>query len=238
MRAPWFHAAVGVLTIAVGAGTAVAVTEGPRYTDPPAAAVAAAPARPAPLLDDPLAGVVIAPRDAAAEAQWDAAEEAAKAKRGPGARVQYFGQPWIDTDGNGCPTDRDIARRDLTGWTPAGRCDITGGSFTDYEGKVTPDGPRRKQLDHVAALHRVFTGGGAYLSQDDRIKIANDPDNLIYTSTHDNESKGDDTASEYLPSDPAQRCRYARQYVIVVKRYGLAVTQADADALRGALARC
>jgi hypothetical protein len=230
MKAPWFHAAVGVLGIAVVAGTGVAVTEAPRYTDPPAAAVTAAPARPAPLLDDPLAGVVIAPRDAAAEATWDAA--------GNKARVTYFGRPWIDTDGNGCPTDQDIARRDLTGWTPAGRCDITGGSFTDYEGKVTPDGPRRKQLDHVAALHRVFTGGGAYLSQDDRIKIANDPDNLIYTSTHDNESKGDDTASEYLPSDPAQRCRYARQYVIVVKRYGLAVTQADADALRGALARC
>lgn len=233
MKGAHFVAALGVLGIAVAAGAGVAITDGPRYTEPAAATATAGSTlpRPAPVRDDPLAGVVIAERDAAAEAQWDAAGER--------ARTRYFGSPWIDTDGNGCPTDTDMQRRDLVGWTANGRCATTGGTLpADYTGQPVSRTPRSIQLDHVYALHRVFTGGGAYLPQDERIKIANDPDNLIYTAARQNESKGDDTASEYLPPDPAMRCRYARQYVVVVKRYGLAVTRDDADALRGALARC
>lgn len=177
--------------------------------------------------------VQVAPRDPDAERQWDAL--------GPKARETYFGRPWIDTDHNGCATDDDTKRRDLTGWTAAGKCNITGGTLPEpYDVNMgpVPNAPGKLQLDHVVAVHLAYDSGMRTRDQSERVALANDPDNLIYTDTHANESKGDDSISEYTPPNQRIVCRYVISYVTVVARYHLTMTPAEHDAATAWLARC
>lgn len=224
--------AEGLAALLVVGGGMWATVAAQDAADAPPSGAATALSAPAPARGaDPFEGIRIADPDPAAEARWDAADD---------PRVQYFGRPWIDTDRNGCATDDDIQRRDLVAWTARGRCGVTGGVLPEsYDGgPPVPRVPHSLQLDHVDALHRVYVTGGAELDQATRVLIANDPDNLIYTNTRSNESKGDASPSEYLPASPGARCRYVVQYLTVVKRYGLTLTAADVVALRATLAAC
>lgn len=69
-----------------------------------------------------------------------------------------------------------------------------------------------------------------------RRDFANDPANLVATSSTVNLSKGDQTPGEWMPAH--DRCGYARRYLDVATRYQLAITRADNRALTSALSTC
>jgi uncharacterized protein DUF1524 len=201
----------------------------------PAVAVMA-PVAPAP---DLLADIATGSPDAGAERDWDAANDRAKTGRGGDARLTYFGPEWADVDRNGCRTDDDMRRRDLTDWTASGRCRVTGGVLPEsYDGGPVDNAPRALQLDHVYALHLAYVMGAFRLSQDDRIRLANDPRNLILTNARANLSKGDDSLAQYLPPNPRLRCRYLLTYLDVARVYSLTMTADDKAAARRELAAC
>jgi hypothetical protein len=156
-----------------------------------------------------------------------------------------FGPAWADVDHDGCDQRNDVLHRDLTAIRvrPGTQgCVVVAGSLADpYTGATVPFTKARAsevQIDHVVPLAAAWAQGAAAWTGRQRAAFANDLGNLMATEAGPNEAKGDDTADEWLPPDPAYRCAYARIVVTVKHRYGLSVTPAEATALRQQLAGC
>jgi hypothetical protein len=156
-----------------------------------------------------------------------------------------FGPAWSDVDRNGCDQRNDVLHRDLTEVQVRDgtqECVVIAGVLDDpYTGEVVPFEKADAALvpiDHVVPLAAAWVQGAAEWAPDQREAFANDLANLIATTRAENSSKGDSTAEEWVPADPAYGCSYATVVVTVKDRYALAVTPAEADALAGLLATC
>jgi hypothetical protein len=93
-------------------------------------------------------------------------------------------------------------------------------------------------IDHVVPLAAAWTQGAAAWTAQKREEFANDLDNLLATDREQNSAKGDSTAEEWVPPDPAYGCSYATVVVTVKQEYRLSVTAAESGALRSLLATC
>ena len=156
-----------------------------------------------------------------------------------------FGPAWADVDGNGCDQRNDVLHRDLTAiQVRAGThgCIVTSGTLADpYTGTTvhfTKADAGEVPIDHVVPLAAAWTQGAAAWTAQKREDFANDLDNLLATDREQNSAKGDSTAEEWVPPDPAYGCSYATVVVTVKQEYGLSVTAAEAGALRSLLATC
>jgi hypothetical protein len=156
-----------------------------------------------------------------------------------------FGPAWADVDHNGCDQRNDVLRRDLTGIRVrqgTHDCIVVSGTLEDpYTGttvEFTKADAGEVPIDHVVPLAAAWTQGAARWSRDERTAFANDLGNLLATTREQNSAKGDSTAEEWVPDDPAYRCSYARVMVTVKQRYHLSVTADEAAALRSLLATC
>jgi hypothetical protein len=94
------------------------------------------------------------------------------------------------------------------------------------------------QIDHVVALADAWRSGAASWTAERRKAFANDPHNLLAVDGHENQSKGDGSASEYLPPDATFRCSYIQGQITVKSEYQLSVTPAEHDAMAKVLATC
>lgn len=165
---------------------------------------------------------------------------------------EEFGQAWsddVEVEGghNGCDTRNDILRRDLDGVVlkpGTNGCVVASGTLQDpYSGTAIDfvrgvDTSRAVQIDHVVALADAWVKGAQQLDEATRRNLANDPLNLMAVDGGLNAQKGAGDAATWLPPNVGFRCEYARRQVAVKQRYGLWVTQAEKDALRGLLAQC
>jgi hypothetical protein len=156
-----------------------------------------------------------------------------------------FGPAWADVDHNGCDTRNDVLHRDLTAIRvrPGTHgCIVIAGTLADpYTGRSVPfrkAEASKVQVDHVVPLAAAWTQGAARWTTAQRERFANDPGNLIATESGPNESKGDDTADQWVPPNAAFDCSYGRIVVTVKQRYGLTVTQAELGALDRLLRAC
>jgi hypothetical protein len=156
-----------------------------------------------------------------------------------------FGPAWADVDANGCDQRDDVLHRDLTRIeVRAGThdCVVVSGTLADpYTGttvQFTKADAGEIPIDHVVPLAAAWTEGAAAWTDQKREAFANDLDNLIATTREQNSAKGDSTAEEWVPPDPAYGCSYATVVVTVKQEYGLSVTAAEAGALRSLLATC
>ncbi|MET8756434.1 HNH endonuclease family protein [Lentzea sp. NPDC004782] len=150
-----------------------------------------------------------------------------------------FGQPWFDTDGDGCDQRSQVLARDLTNVErKPGRCGVQSGTLDDpYTGsRITS--VSKIQIDHVVPLAEMWRSGAAAWAPDRRVTAANDLRNLVAVSGKENQSKGDKTPDEWMPPNAAYACSYGRIYVTVKAAYGLSVTQAERSALENALTTC
>ena len=156
-----------------------------------------------------------------------------------------FGPAWSDVDRNGCDQRNDVLHRDLTEVEvrPGTRdCVVVAGVLADpYTGRTVPfakASAAEVPVDHVVPLAAAWVQGAAAWSDDRREAFANDLANLQATTRSKNSSKGDSTADEWVPSDPAYGCSYATVVVTVKATYALTVTPAEADTLRSLLTAC
>jgi hypothetical protein len=156
-----------------------------------------------------------------------------------------FGPAWADVDHDGCDQRNDVLHRDLTAIEvrPGTHdCVVVAGTLADpYTGTTVAFTKARAsevQIDHVVPLAAAWTQGAASWSSHEREMFANDVGNLVATEAGPNESKGDDTADQWVPPNGAYRCAYARIVVTVKHRYALSVTPAEAAALRRLLTGC
>ena len=156
-----------------------------------------------------------------------------------------FGPAWADIDRNGCDQRNDVLHRDLTEVEVregTHGCVVIAGILDDpYSGTTVPfekSAAAEVPIDHVVPLAAAWAQGASDWTVDERLAFANDPANLLATTREQNSAKGDSTAEEWVPADPAYGCSYATVVVTVKSRYALAVTPAESTALQSLLATC
>ena len=158
---------------------------------------------------------------------------------------ELFGQRWADVDRNGCDTRNDVLRRDLTGVMVkpgTGGCKVLSGELVDpYSGAViefSSQDPQAVQIDHAVSLADAWDSGAWAWDAGRREQFANDPDNLLAVDGPANQSKGDATAAEWLPTTSDGRCELVRRQVAVKIEWGLSVSDRERAAMRGVLEVC
>ncbi|MEV6242524.1 HNH endonuclease family protein [Lentzea sp. NPDC051838] len=150
-----------------------------------------------------------------------------------------FGQPWFDTDGDGCDQRSQVLARDLSGVSrKPGRCSVQSGTLDDPYTSTRLTDVSKIQIDHVVPLAEMWRSGAAGWVLEKRVTAANDLRNLVAVSGKVNQSKGDKTPDEWMPPNASYACSYGRIYVTVKVAYGLTVAPAERAALENALATC
>lgn len=155
-------------------------------------------------------------------------------KKGKGC---VFGPAWNDpSDHSGCDTRQRILRTQLVDVTfkPNARdCKVLGGLLHDpYTGtdiRYSSADPTAVEIDHIAALARVWDLGAWAWTAQQRQAFANDTDNLLAVSGPANVAKSDAGLQEWLPSNQAYVCAYIEKYLRVVTKYNLPITRSDRD---------
>lgn len=153
-----------------------------------------------------------------------------------------FGPAWKDMDRNGCDTRNDILLRDLesVAFKPGtNNCVVATGTLLDpFTGSVISfvrgqSTSNAVQIDHVVALSDAWQKGAQQQAPGQREAFANDPLNLLAVDGPSNGSKGDGDAATWLPPNRGFRCEYVALQTAVKAKYGLWMTQAESDAIRG-----
>ena len=155
-----------------------------------------------------------------------------------------FGPAWADIDRNGCDTRNDVLRRDLRAVVikaGTGGCVVLSGTLIDqYTGENLPyvKGGATVSIDHVVALADAWRTGAQAWSVTKRAQFANDPLNLVSTSSAVNVSKGDQDAAGWLPAAGASQCLYVARRVGVKAKYGVWITPEERAAIGQVLQNC
>lgn len=132
-----------------------------------------------------------------------------------GSREGWFGEAWLDVDGDGCDTRNEILGRDLsqadysrspglqgldeaagqgagvcpdaTVWSGTLNDPYTGATIAFERGQETS---AAVQIDHVVPLNYLYAHGAWAWPQRTRLLAANDPLNLLAVDGEANEAKG------------------------------------------------
>lgn len=148
-----------------------------------------------------------------------------------------FGPAWNDPlDHSGCDTRQRILRAQLveTTFKPGTKeCKILTGLLHDpysaTEIRYSATDPTAIEIDHVAALSRVWNLGAAHWTSRQRAIFANDTDNLLAVSGPLNTMKSDAGIDGWLPPNRSFVCNYIQIYVYVLVKYDLPITRGDRD---------
>jgi len=219
-----------------GAGPAAGAAWSAQPVTAPAMAVPAATGssavRPGPKLNGPKATSVL-----------KALKVKGKASGTGYSRNAKFGNGWKDFDGDRCNERQDTLSRDMSKvrFSDTQKCWVASGTLHDrYTGRTIRwrTGTGSVDIDHVVALQNAWISGAQQLSQAQRLKLANDPLNLIAADSSANRAKGSSNAAEWLPRNKAFRCQYVATQVSVKRKYALSVTAAEKAAMSRVLASC
>ncbi|WP_141361912.1 HNH endonuclease family protein [Glutamicibacter uratoxydans] len=151
-----------------------------------------------------------------------------------------FGSAWSDVEHNGCDTRNDILSRDLDVSSykqGTNGCVVLTGSLQDpYTGKYIEfqrgqGTSNAVQIDHIVALSDAWQKGAQKLSADQRLKLANDPLNLLAVDGPTNGSKSDSDAASWLPPNRDYWCPYVTAQIEVKHKYSLWVTKAEKSSM-------
>jgi hypothetical protein len=142
---------------------------------------------------------------------------------------------WIDADGDGCDTRREVLiAESLTPVSVGAGCSISGGEwYSAFDGVSTTD-PSSFDIDHFVPLKEAWDSGAHAWDSGTRQRFANDldyPGSLIAVSASSNRSKGARDPAEWLPM-PSYRCEYVRTWVEVKLRWNLSADPAEVSAIR------
>jgi hypothetical protein len=162
-----------------------------------------------------------------------------------------FGSDWVDTDDNGCNQRDDVLLRDAVPGTTLvqrqGACDhdVLSGTWHDpYTGRTLTFTNLKDlgqaeaiQIDHVVPLAEAWVSGARRWSTVRRVVFANDLDELLAVDGPTNMSKGDGDPAAWRPRRGYQ-CAYARRWIAIKGRYGLAVDPSEKAALDQMLDYC
>ncbi len=140
---------------------------------------------------------------------------------------------WIDADGDCQDTRAEILIRDSL--QPvlfrAGReCSVSSGLWRLPYTRGTLTNARKLDIDHIIPLKWAHGHGGDRWSVDQKRTFANDPDNLLATSSSANRSKGAKGPDQWMPS--IDQCTYAKRWESLLDKYQLTVLPVETGALK------
>lgn len=149
---------------------------------------------------------------------------------------------WIDADGDGCDTRREVLVEEAVIAPRVGEgCALSGGSwFSLYDG-VTITDSSALDIDHVVALAEAWDSGAFAWTAERRRDFANDLGvsfALIAVSAASNRSKSDLDPADWLPPSATARCPFVGAWIAVKVRWSLAVDAREQSALESLAAGC
>ncbi len=157
-------------------------------------------------------------------------------------RRDYDQGGWGDADGDGCNTREEVLIAEairLRGVTAS--CGPVDGAWLSwFDGRTLTDA-RDVEIDHLVPLAEAHRSGAARWAADGKHAFADDlssPHSLTAVSAESNRDKSDSDPAAWRPPDPAAWCRYARNWIAVKLKWGLAADEAEASALREMLSTC
>lgn len=142
---------------------------------------------------------------------------------------------WVST-GDGCDTrDAVLLEEDLSGTLSADDCGaaMDGEWYSVYD-DTTVYSSSDLDIDHVVPLAEAWDSGAHAWTADERADYAtwlDDPDHLIAVTAGSNRSKGDADPAEWMPPYEGMWCEYITTWVAIKVDWGLAVDQAEYDAI-------
>ena len=149
---------------------------------------------------------------------------------------------WIDADGDGCDTRREVLIAESTTPVSVGsRCSLSGGTWVSaFDGVSTTDASSF-DIDHFVPLAEAWRSGAHAWDSKTRQNFANDLGyemSLIAVSASSNRSKSDRDPSRWMPPSSSFKCEYVYSWIQVKIRWKLTVDDAEATALRNNWAGC
>ncbi|MET4640083.1 cell wall-binding repeat-containing protein [Mycetocola sp. 2940] len=142
---------------------------------------------------------------------------------------------WIDEDGDGCDTRREVLiQESQIPVTPGASCSVTSGQWYSWYDGSTWTNPADVDIDHFVPLSEAWQSGAGAWTPDVRRAFANDLglDVALEAVTDNvNQSKSDRDPSSWLPPLADTHCRYATDWVLVKYRWNLTVDTAERSAL-------
>jgi hypothetical protein len=136
---------------------------------------------------------------------------------------------WIDEDGDCQNTRSEILIRDSQTRVSFDGCRVVDGLWNlPYSGGSTTSA-RQIDIDHIIPLKWAHGHGGDKWSSARKQAFANDPDNLLATSSSANRSKGSKGPDQRMPA--INRCSYAQRWDRLIEKYGLVATSGEMAAI-------
>ncbi|GLW07660.1 lipoprotein [Microtetraspora sp. NBRC 13810] len=138
--------------------------------------------------------------------------------------------PGVPLSGNGCNTRDDVLARDgeSVEYEDESRCAVASMRLVDaYTGELI-DWSRQHdvlQVDHVFPLSLAWRMGASRWPDEERLRFANDPLNLLPVRGEVNEAKGGSGPGGWLPPWQRVRCSYSVRFAQVALKYDLPVTR-------------
>ena len=149
---------------------------------------------------------------------------------------------WIDADGDGCDTRREVLIAESTTPVTIGSgCSISGGTWVSAYDLVSTTNASGFDVDHFVPLAEAWDSGAANWDSATRQAFANDLDysmSLIAVTASSNRSKSDRDPSEWLPTNSAYHCEYAVAWVQVKVRWKLSIDTAEKEKLLNLASSC
>lgn len=134
----------------------------------------------------------------------------------------------------GAVEHRDVPNATFRNDSPQAR--VVSGTFIDpYTGEpveVIGGESYDADIDHIVPLKEVYVSQTIPLSGEQMKEYANNLDNLVYTASGVNRSKGDQDASTWLPSYEPSKCIYVVKQIEIKGKYNLAVDSAEKAAMQ------
>ncbi|WP_435970196.1 HNH endonuclease family protein [Streptomyces sp. Qhu_M48] len=136
---------------------------------------------------------------------------------------------------DGCNTRAEVLLSEaIEAPTVAAGCKLAGGKWLSYYDGQEVNDPAKLDIDHMVPLAEAWDSGASNWGAKRREAYANDQDaatSLVAVTARTNRSKSDQDPREWMPPLPDSHCRYTSEWVATKLRWGLAVDQAEADAL-------
>jgi len=139
---------------------------------------------------------------------------------------------WIDEDGDCQNTRAEILIRDSQTDVSLDGCRVVSGlwNLPYWDGTATQ--ASQMDIDHIIPLKWAHGHGGDKWSKGKKINFANDPDNLLATSSSANRSKGAKGPDQWMPE--VERCSYAKRWQRLIDKYELLATAQELEVIADA----
>ena len=140
---------------------------------------------------------------------------------------------WIDSDDD-CQNTRTevlIAFNNEEITSNEASCYLGQGSWVGFYTGQTFSDASSIDIDHVVPLKFAWVHGAYAWSEEERMRFANDPANLLPVSASSNRSKGSRGPSAWLPEDSSFHCEYILRFLRVVNAYDLKLSAEEDKSL-------